>query len=134
MSEINNQDLLKALLAPQNDEVKKSVPMKRFGIDFVIKALSPDEATKITQRATRLGSKGQKIFDEEMFNYLSIAKACVVPNWEDENLISALGAADAVDAIKKRLLFGEVTYLLQEIGEINGFDKSDDEMIQEIKN
>jgi hypothetical protein len=127
-----NNDFLTALLAPTNDVTKK-VPMKRFGIDFTLKALTPAEATVITQRSTRLTKSG-KVFNEEMFNYLSIAAACVEPKWNDENLLMALGAADEVDAIKKRLLFGEVTYLLSEIAELNGFDKSDEEMIEDVKN
>lgn len=128
-----NQDFLKALLAPDNNVVVK-VPMKRFGIDFELKALESETATKITQRATRLTGKGKKVFDDELFNYLTIVEASVLPNWKDENLQAALGVDNAVDAVKKRLLFGEVTHLLQEIAVINGFDKSDAEQIDEIKN
>lgn len=131
--EMNNKDILKALLDPDND-VRTKVPMKRFGFDFEIKALSPEEVNRITQRATRLKGKGQKVFDEDLFNYLMIVKACVVPNWEDPALLEALGVHDGVDAVKKRLLFGEVAYLLQEIGKLNGFDQTDEEQIEEIKN
>jgi len=133
MAEKTNQDILQALLGASND-VRKTVPMKRFGIDFEIKALTPEEASKIQQRSTRLGAKGKKFLDEDMFNYLTIAKACIVPNWEDEKLLEAMGVHDAVDAIKQRLLFGEVTHLLGEIAELNGFDKDDEEQITEIKN
>lgn len=128
-----NQDILKALLAANND-VRTTVPMKRFGIDFELKALTPDEANKITERSTRLTGKGQKTFNEEMFNYLTIVKACVVPNWEDPELLDALGVIDPIDAIKQKLLFGEVAQLLQAIAELNGFDKDDAEQIDEIKN
>lgn len=131
--QLTNQDILKALLdAPK--EVKKNVPMKRFGIDFVLRALEPDEADKIKQRATRLIGKGKKHFDEDLFNYLSIAKTCVVPNWEDPQLLEALGVHDSVAAIKKQLLFGEVAQLLIEIAELNGLDKSEDEQIEDAKN
>lgn len=128
-----NKDMLKALLDASED-VRTNVPMKRFGVDFEIKALSPDEANKIQQRATRLIGKGQKKLDEDLFNYLTIVKACVTPDWEDEKLLEALGVHDGVEAVKKKLLFGEVAYLLQEIAELNGFDKSDEEQIEEIKN
>jgi Phage XkdN-like tail assembly chaperone protein, TAC len=134
MENKNPQDVLAALLGAKNEDVRKKVPMKRFGIDFEIRALEPEEMTKITQRATRLVGKGQKVFNDELFNYLTIAKACVVPNWEDEKLLEAMGVHDAVEAIKKRLLFGEVAHLLSEIGSLNGFDQSDEEMIEEVKN
>lgn len=130
---IQEKDVLKALLAPDNDVIVE-VPMKRFGINFVLKAMTPDVAERITQRATRLKGKGQKVFDEEMFNYLTIIEACQVPNWKDEKLLDALGVKDPIDAVKKRLLFGEVLYLLGEIGQLNGFDKSDADQIEEIKN
>lgn len=131
--QLTNQDILKALLdAPK--EVKKDVFMKRFGINFTLRALEPDEADRIKQRATRLTGKGKKHFDEDLFNYLSIAKTCVVPNWEDPALLEALGVHDAVAAIKKQLLFGEVAQMLIEIAELNGLDKSEDEQIEDAKN
>jgi hypothetical protein len=133
MTERNSRDILQALLAPSND-VRKLVPMKRFGIDFEIKALLSEEMEQITQQATRLVGKGKKNFDEDLFNYLTISKACVVPNWEDEKLLEALGVPTPVDAIKKRLLFGEVATLLQEITQLNGLDQSDEDEIEEIKN
>jgi hypothetical protein len=133
MAEKTNQEVLNALLGASQD-VRKSVPMKRFGIDFEIKALTPEEATKIQQQATRLVGKGQKKLDEDLFNYLTIAKACITPNWEDQALLDALGVFAPVDAIKQKLLFGEVAYLLQEIAALNGFDQSDEEQIDEIKN
>ena len=133
MAELSNQDILKALLDADSD-VRKKVPMKRFGIDFEIKALTPEEAQKIQQRSTRLVGKGKKQLDEDMFNYLTIVKACIVPNWEDEKLLEALGKFDPIDAVKEKLLFGEVAYLLQEIAALNGFDQSDEEQIEEIKN
>jgi hypothetical protein len=129
----NTKDILEALLGASND-VRKTVFMKRFGIDFEIKALETDEVNKITERATRLVGKNQKKFDEELFNNLMIVKSCIIPNWEDEKLLEALEVFDAVDAVKKRLLFGEVATLLKEINELNGFDQSDDEQIEEIKN
>lgn len=130
--EKSNQDILKALLGASED-IRKYVPMKRFGIDFEIKALKNDEAQKITERATRVTPKG-KHFDEQLFNYLSIVEGCVVPNWKDEKLLEALGVHDAVEAVKKKLLFGEVAILLQEMASLNGFDKSDDEQVEEAKN
>lgn len=130
----NTKDFLQALLAPKNEDVRKTVPMARFGVDFEIKALETDEVNRITQRATRPGPKGTKKLDEDLFNYLMISNACIVPDWEDQNLQAALGVESDVEAIKKRLLFGEVSYLLGEIGELNGFDKSLDEEVEEVKN
>ena len=129
----NNQDILKALLTV-NTDVRKKVAMPRFGFDFEIKALTGDEMTKIQERATKHLGKGKKKLDEDKLNYLIIAKACIVPNWEDPALLEACETPDAVDVIKSKLLFGEIATLLGEIGELNGFDKTDEEEIEEIKN
>jgi len=128
-----NQDFLKTLLAVDQD-VRKVVPMKRFGLDFEIKALTPEEANKIQQRSTKLSMvKGQgKTIDEDKFNYLTIATACITPDWTE--VAKAMDVLDAIDAIKGKLLFGEVAYLLGEIAELNGLDKSDEEQVEEAKN
>ena len=131
MTEKTNQEILDAILGVNND-IRTKVPMKRIGVDFEIKALTPDEVTSLSERATRPGTKGKKNFDDDLFNYLMIEKACVVPNWSE--VAKAAGYIDGVDAIKKRLLFGEVAYLLGEINDLNDFDKTDEEQINEIKN
>lgn len=134
MTERTNKDILDMLLKPDNDAVVTKVPMPRFGFDFEVKALTNEQFERITQRATRPGPKGQKTLDDNLFNYMAIVEACVVPNWKDKELIKALGAIDAVDAVKKRLLFSEVMTLLEAIGELNDFGKSDQELIDEVKN
>lgn len=134
MAEKTNKDILNMLLAPNNDDVRTTVPMPRFGFDFEVKALTNDDVERITNRATKPGAKGQKIMDENLFNYMSIAEACIVPNFKDKEVIKALGAIDAVDAVKKRLLFSEVATLLTAIGDLNDFGKSDEELVEEAKN
>lgn len=134
MTEKTNQEILNALLGANNDDVQAEVEMKRFGFNFVVKALTPDQMSRITERATKRGAKNQKVLDEDLFNYLTIVEACQVPNWNDPDLKKGLNAIDAVDAVKKRLLFGEVAILLNAIGDLNDFNKSDEEMIDEVKN
>lgn len=128
-----NADFLKTLLAVDND-VRKTVQMKRFGLDFEVKALTPDEANQIQQRSTKLSvQKGQaKTIDEDKFNYLTIVTACITPDWNE--VATAMNLPDAIDAVKAKLLFGEVAYLLGEIAELNGFDKDDSEQVEEAKN
>lgn len=129
-----NADFLKTLLAVDND-VRKTVEMKRFGLEFEVKALTPDEANEIQQRSTKLSaSKGKqtKVIDEDKFNYLTIVTACITPDWHE--VAQAMNLPDAIDAVKAKLLFGEVAYLLGEIAELNGFDKDDEEQVEEAKN
>lgn len=125
------ESLLDKILNADKD-VQDEVYMKRFDSNFKIKALDTDEMTRITQRATKYDSKKNKKLDEDLLNYLIIAESCIEPNWKE--VANKLGLVDGVDAVKDRLLFGEVSQLLQAINKLNGFDKSDEEQIEEIKN
>lgn len=125
------ESLLDKILNADKD-VQDEVYMKRFDSNFKIKALDTDEMSRITQRATKYDSKKNKKLDEDLLNYLIIAESCIEPNWKE--VANKLGLVDGVDAVKDRLLFGEVSQLLQAINKLNGFDKSDEEQIEEIKN
>lgn len=130
----NPDDVLKALLSVE-DKPEKEVYMKRFGVYFRIQALDGDVIDKITERCSYYvgkGNKREKHIDEEKFGALIIAKACIVPAWEDPALLERYDTKDVSDVIKKRLLAGEIVKLASEILELSGFEEEDDE--DEVKN
>lgn len=130
---MENHEYLDLLLAAEQD-ITKLIPMKRFGFDFKIKTIDANAMKKIQDQATRMVGKGKTKFDTDLFNYLLIAEACVVPNWKDPKVQEALEVPTSVDAIKKRLLFGEVATLMGEISELNGIGESDEDTIDSVKN
>ena len=113
-------DVLDALLNV-SDEPEASVFMDRFGVNFRIKALGIKTIKRLQEQATfPVGKK--EVLDEEYFMALTIAEACVVPNWNDPALVKKYGTNDVAEIIRKRLLAGEQTKLVGEIMAVSGFD------------
>lgn len=127
-------DVLKALLSAE-DKPKRDVPMKRFGVEFVIQALDGDVINKIQDQCEYYtGPKNKKVkkTDEQKFGALIIKEACLVPDWNDKALLDKYNTHDAADVIRKRLLAGEIAFLTAEIMDVSGFDQEEDD--EELKN
>ena len=128
-------DVLKALLSTEQ-EVEKKYFMKRFGVDFTIRAIDGKLIDRIQDRATYYegkGSKRTKKFDEQLFGALVIQHGCITPNWNDQTLKDHYGTHDPVEVIKKRLLAGEIAKLSAEIMDLSGFGDEED-AIEAAKN
>lgn len=125
MSVKNNDNLLAALLDTELTP-EKDVPMRRFGVDFRIKALSDVEMRQARDQAT-FG----KTIDEDKLSSIVIAKACLSPDWSDKALIAKFGPTP-VDVVEKRLLPGEKAKLKDEIAILSGY--GDDTDVDAIKN
>ncbi len=122
-------DVLKALLSAE-DRPEKDVYMKRFGVNFRIRAIDGDTISKIQERCTHYQGKGrkkEKILDEEKFGALIIKEACINPDWNNKQLLEKYKVPEAAEVIRKRLLAGEIAKLADEILELSGFDAEDEE-------
>lgn len=125
-------DVLKALLSVE-DRPEKEVFMKRFNVHFKIQALDGDVINKIQERCTYYTGKGkkrEKMLDEEKFGTLCIEKACLVPQWNDPQLLDRYKTTEVAEVIKKRLLAGEISKLASEILDLSGFEDE----VDDIKN
>lgn len=119
-----NDAVLDALLTTDLD-VTREVEMPRFGVSFTVRALTMKEITKLRKQATAItGGKGKtvEVLDEENFAALLIAAACNTPDWKSPVLMNKLGVDTPEDAVSKRLLAGEMSYLSGEIMDASGFD------------
>lgn len=127
------EEVLKALLST-TDVVEDFVHMKRFGVDFKIRAIDGDVINQMQERCTYYTGKGTKRtreIDEQLFGALVIQRACIQPNWGDAQLLSKYQTSDPVDVIRKRLLAGEISKLSAAILDLSGFD---DEEENDVKN
>lgn len=131
MAQSNQNDVLNALLNTE-DTPEKAVPMKRFGVDFSVRAVDIKTIKRLQVQATFPVGKNQQVVDEEYFGALMIAEASVVPNWKEPKLLEKYGTADASEVVRKRLLAGEIAYLVKEVMDVSGFDQ--DEQIERVKN
>lgn len=122
-------DVLKALLSVGDSKPTKTIPMKRFGVDFELQGIGGKEITKIREQATFQTKKGKQL-DEELFGALIIEKGCTVPKWNAKELLDKYG--DSSTAIQSLLLAGEIAKLSAEIMDLSGY--GDDVEDEELKN
>jgi hypothetical protein len=128
----NEFDLLQALLDTEF-KPERDVPMRRFGerAVFRIRALDGKDIERIRQQAMYPTKNGEKL-DEEKFETLLIVKSCVNPDWNDRRLLDGLGVSDATEAVRKRLLSGEISKLTAAILDLSGFG-DEEEDVEAIK-
>lgn len=109
-------------------------------VEWEIKAITSEENEKLRKLATTRvpvkGSRNQFTQEIDMGKYqASVCAACTVyPELNNAELQDSWGAMGAEDLLTKLLLVGEYTAYTEKVFEINGFDVSDDELVEEAKN
>lgn len=126
-------------------ENEKVVVSKRFldknkkPIPWEIKAISSELDETIRKDCTRkvfTGKRNQYTQEVDTDAYLArLCTACVVyPNLNDAALQDSYGVKSAEALIKVMLTAGEYIELKAKVAEINGFDVSMEELVDEAKN
>ncbi|MBA9027516.1 phage tail assembly chaperone [Peribacillus huizhouensis] len=128
-------EVLHAFLS-YDSEPTKEVYIKRFGVNFKIKAITNDEYYEIREQASYTTGKGSSqtttINDSEL-DALLVATGVTDPDFSDTQVIKKFGAKDAQDAVSKSLYVGELKTLQEAILRLSGFDDGEEE-IEEAKN
>lgn len=137
---------LSAFLNPVKEENCKFVASNRFiGEDgkpekWEIKTITAEEDEAIRKACTKKvpvnGRKGQFTQETDFNKYLgSLAAACTVyPNLNSTELQNGYGVMGADILLKKMLNAGEYTEYLAKVQELNGYNSSMDELVEEAKN
>ena len=137
---------LKAFLNPIKEENAKYVVSKRFlddngkPIEWEIKALTSEEDENLrkmcTKRVPIAGKRGQYTQDLDVNKYvgLLVSSCTVYPNLNDKELQDGYKVMGADALLKVMLKPGEYTEYARKVQEINGFDLSMDELVEEAKN
>ena len=131
--------------ANSKNETVKYVASKRFvekgkPIEWEIKAIDSDLDEAIRKECTKkvpvVGKRGQ--YNQETDTDKYIGKMCVActvyPNLNDAELQDAFGVKSADALLKKMLKPGEYTEYKAKVMEVNGYDMSMDELVDEAKN
>ena len=125
-------------------ETVKFVASKRFAVkgkpvEWEIKAIDSDLDEMLRKECTKkvpTGKRGQ--FNQETDTDKYIGKMCVActvyPNLNDVELQSHYGVMSADSLLKKMLLPGEYTEYKAKVMEVNGYDMSMEELVEEAKN
>ena len=121
----------------------KYVASKRFvsngqPVQWELKSISNSEDSSIRKSHTkRIPLKnGQHGIETDYEEYIcSMATRCVVfPNLNDKDLQDSYGVMGAEKLLKEMLKPGEYQDLIKKIQEVNGFNVSMDELVEEAKN
>ncbi len=121
MAEKENMNVLDVLLRPELPDVRKKLPEKQVELPrlsalagaqavFTLRALSYDEVRRVQDKPR-----------EDQAAYC-VLYGCVEPSWKDPRLLDKeKGVVTPVDAIKARLLSGEIDDLYIEIQKLSGY-------------
>ena len=128
-----------------NDETIDYVASKRFvnkgkPVAWKIKAITSDEDEVIRKECTKrvpiAGKRGQYNQETDTDKYTArMCVACIVyPNLNDAELQDSYGVKSGEALLKKMLLPGEFTELKAKVMEVNGYDMSMEDLVDEAKN
>ena len=119
---------------------KRFLDDKKKPIEWEIRAITSKEDEDLRRTATRKnptpGKRGQFTQEIDANKYVGLlAAACTVePNLNDAALQDSYGVMSADDLLKTMLLPGEYADYLVKVQEVCGFDKSEQNLIDEAKN
>lgn len=127
------------------DETVKYVASKRFvqnkkPVEWELKPVSSslDEAIRkeCTKKVPIVGKRGQYNQETDTDKYIGkLCVACTVyPDLNDAALQDSYGVKSGDELLKKMLLPGEYTEYKAKVMEVNGYDLSMEELVDEAKN
>lgn len=121
------------LFVPISD---RFVDSKGEPIPFEFRPISHEENKAINRRCTRRGKKGEETFDMLEYKWGLTAASLVYPDLTDAQLQEGLGTqGDEVKTLKALLSsLGEFASAVQAAQQVNGFDRSPSEDLEEAKN
>lgn len=127
------------------EENVKYVASKRFAVkgkpvEWEIQAIESDLDEAIRKECTKkvpiTGKRGQ--YTQEIDNDKYIGKVCVAstvyPNLNNAELQDSYGVKDGMALLKKMLKPGEYVEYKAKVMEVNGYDMSMEELVDEAKN
>lgn len=127
------------------DETVKYVASKRFvskgkPVEWEIKAIDSDEDEAIRKECTKRvpinGKRGQynQELDTDKYTGKMCALCTVYPNLNDAELQDSYGVKTPDALLKKLLKPGEYTEYKAKVMEVNGYDMSMEELVDDAKN
>ncbi|KGO14286.1 XkdN [Clostridium botulinum] len=133
---MKEEDILNQLLTGEEELPTATVILDRLKIKLELKGLSEKEISSIRKEcSTRKKNKGnwvEKLNDNE-FDAGLIVGATTNINWNDPKLLESKNVSDGKQYIRRKLLAGEITNLVNKILDLSGFN-DEIEDVEDIKN
>lgn len=105
--------------------------------EWELKTLDAGESETIRKECTRrvkVGNQHTMEIDNEALAIKMMVASIVFPNLNDKALQDTYGVMGAEQLLKKMLTIGEYSALSSKISEINGFNESMGDLVDEAKN
>ena len=107
-------------------------------IPFIMRRITSEKLREIGERNTSYKTrKGRRIktMDEHRTNYQIAIETIIYPNFKDKDWLDKYKLLDPVDLFLKVINnAGELANLINKVLDVNGFDETDDELVDEAKN
>ena len=102
---------------------------------FKVKPITQNQFNNYQQLCTTLGKNGKSAkFNNGRFNELVIINHVVEPNLRSTDVLATVDATTPEEYLNKVFLAGELVQLVDQISEISGFGKTDEDLEIEVKN
>jgi len=99
---------------------------------FKIKAMTQNSFEDVKKKAA-FGRTNSDI-DEDILNCFIVIENTVEPSFKDSESLKLLGCSSPKQYLNKVLLSGEISFLAEEIIKLSGFNRSFDELVEDVKN
>jgi hypothetical protein len=103
-------------------------------LKFKIKAVPPEDFSKLQKECTITKKKGKVEFDSKRFNEQIAINYTVDPDFRNAEAIKKVGCLYPEQFLNKVLLAGELNTLVEEISNLSGFGQDLDELREQAKN
>lgn len=116
-------------------EVKRLSKAIKGKFELELQAVSPQRYAEIQRNGVEMSKKGGvrdiKLYDMQTLTLINGIKE---PSLKDPSLLAHIGAATPKELIGKLFLSGEIADIYNEINELSGYEKDDEQADEEIKN
>lgn len=131
------QDLVSYLAKNPVEEITQEVtiPGRLSKFKFKIKPVTQKQYYNYQQICTSIAGKDKSVkFNSGRFNELIILNHVIEPNFKSVEVLKQLGAETPEEVLNKFFLGGELDNLSREISKLSGFETTDEELEDEVKN
>lgn len=105
-------------------------------VEWEIKAITSKAADAIREACTSIDAKGKRMkVDSARYSRMMAAACTVYPDLTDKGLQDSYGVLDAGELLQELLVNdGEYQAYCKKVLEVSGYNKTDEELVEEAKN
>ena len=109
-------------------EIKRLTELTGEKFEVTLRAINGERMSDIQKNSIDISKKGG-VKDINLYSMQTqiLTEGMVDPNLKDKSLLEHFGCVTPKDLIKTLFLAGEINDLANEVQELSGYDKSDDE-------